>query len=81
MSVAIAPAHDVPPGIITAGQVRANPISETARSSAPPQRLSSPPHALQSFCRNFVSIVAKVALVGASGQASVLLPRSTRSWH
>src|SRR5262245_1859541 len=45
--VVTVPAHGVPPGAVTAGQVETNPSVAGATSSAPPHVPSGPPHARQ----------------------------------
>ena len=76
----IGPPHEAPSGIVSAGQLLAKPISETARSSAAPQSLSSPPQAAHILWRNLVSIAVNAALAARSGQGPVP-PRRTRSAH
>src|SRR5258705_491106 len=87
-TVVIACAHDAPPGIVTLGQLEANPICVGVRSAPPPHQRSGPPHALplpplfpSLVGRSLVSALALFALAFASGQGPGLTLLTTASLH
>src|SRR5512140_693177 len=81
-AVAIACAHEAPPGIVTLGQFAGKPICAGIKSSPPPQSLSAPPHALQMAATFFDSAFAIAgAALAASGHGPAVVPLRTPSSH
>src|SRR6185369_8128399 len=81
-AVLIESPHDAPPGIVTFGQLLANPICAGVRSSPPPQSLSAPPHALQIAARFFDSAFAIAgAAFTPSGHGPETVPFRMPSSH
>src|SRR5205823_892024 len=76
-------AHDGAPEGLMFGQFGAKPISSGVESSAPPQLLSGPPHALQIAATFFDSAfaISAAALPSAAGQTPAALPAPTARQH
>ena len=80
----MAPAHDPPPGTVTAGQLPTKPISAGVKSPVPLQVSSSPPQArqmLNCFRASAVAIDPAALPSPGAGQGSVPRPRLTLVQH
>src|SRR5438046_4198083 len=80
----IAPAHEVPPGGVTLGQLAGRPTSAAVASPLPLQARSAPPQARQIAVTFFSSARARTFAALPSpgtGQAFECWPRSRASQH